>query len=172
MLRIVLGQALQKERTTIEEVATMRRTVMTLGALVALALGAAPVGAATAATAVIDVHSAFEDPSGTFTAESDLLCPYGTTTDTTSVAGNGRTLTFHNLKTFVCADGSGMFTLRIQASVKPCSATDSGVWSVAGGTGRYADLRGTGTLVGTYFPGDACDAEGIDDHLTGVVRLP
>ena len=151
----------------------MRRAITILGAAVALALTAAPSAAAvTAATATIDVRSNFDGSPGTFETQSDLLCPSGTTTDSTLIAGNGRAITFHNLKTFECADNSGTFTLRIQAQVKPCSTTTSGSWSVAGGTGVYENLRGTGSLVGTYFPGDACTAVGIDDHLTGVVRLP
>jgi hypothetical protein len=150
----------------------MRRTMTILGTLLALALTAGPVGAAAGATATIDVRSFFDGSGGTFTADSDLLCDSGTTTDSTLIAGNGRAITFHNLKTFDCSDGSGTFTLRLQAQVKPCSETTSGVWSVAGGTGAYENLRGTGSLVGTYFPGDACSAEGIDDHLTGVVRIP
>jgi hypothetical protein len=85
------------------------------------------------------------------------------------VVGSDRVLNFKNLKTFTCADGSGTFTLRINAQVMPCSSTDRGVWSVAGGTGAYERLRGAGTLVGSYFPNDACDAEGIDDHLTGTL---
>lgn len=150
----------------------MRRTMMIFGALMALLLSAAPVGAVTVADATIDVHSSF-GAEGTFVADSDLLCDSGTTTDQTLIAGNGRAITFHNLKTFECADGSGTFTLRIQAQVKPCSQTDSGVWNVAGGTGDYERLQGTGSLVGTYFPGDVCsEPEGIDDHLTGTLRLP
>jgi hypothetical protein len=150
----------------------LRRTMTILGALVALLLSAAPVGAVTVADATIDVHSSF-GTQGTFVADSDLLCASGTTTDQTLVAGNGRAITFHNLKTFQCADGSGTFTLRIQAQVKLCSPTDSGVWNVAGGTGDYEGLQGTGSLVGTYFPGDVCtEPEGIDDHLTGTLRLP
>jgi len=150
----------------------MRRTMTILGALIALLLSAIPVGAVTVAEATIDVHSSFSQPGGTFTADSDLLCADGTTTDSTLVAGNGRAITFHNLKTFECADGSGTFTIRIQAKVKPCSPTDSGVWNVAGGTGDYEGLQGTGSLVGTYFPVGCDDPEGIDDHLTGVLRLP
>ena len=151
----------------------MRRMMTVLGALIALLTSAVPAAAVTVAGATIDVHSTFAGTEGTFSAESDLLCDSGTTTDETLIAGNGRAITFHNLKTFNCADGSGTFTLRIQAKVKPCSATDSGVWNVAGGTGDYEGLRGTGSLIGTYFPGDVCaEPEGIDDHLTGVLRLP
>ena len=150
----------------------MRRTLTPLAALVALSLSAMPVGAVTSAEATIDVHSTFTGAGGTFTADSALLCDSGTTSDVTNIAGNGRAITFHNLKTFTCADSSGTFTLRLQAQVKPCDANTRGVWSVADGTGDYDRLQGTGTLVGTYFPTDACSAEGIDDHLTGVLRLP
>jgi len=149
----------------------MRRTLTLLAALVALLLSAMPVGAVTTADATIDVHTSFSAP-GTFTADSALLCDSGTTSDVTIIAGNGRAITFHNLKTFTCADGSGTFTLRLQAQVKPCDANTRGVWSVADGSGDYDRLQGTGSLVGTYFPADACSAEGIDDHLTGVLRLP
>jgi hypothetical protein len=150
----------------------MRRTLTLLAAMSALLMSAMPVSALTTADATIDVRSHFSESAGTFTADSALLCESGTTSDVTTIAGNGRTITFHNLKTFTCADGSGTFTLRLQAQVKPCDANTWGVWSVAGGTGDYEGLQGTGTLVGTYFPGDACTADGIDDHLTGVLRLP
>ena len=136
-----------------------------------LGISALPAAAATVVDATIDVHSVFGEP-GTFTADSDVLCGEGTTSDVTRVTGRGRTLTIHNLKTFTCQDGSGTFTLRLEAQVKPCDSTDQGAWSVAGGTGDYERLRGAGNLVGTYFPNDACDAEGIDDHLTGTLVLP
>ncbi|HET9853391.1 MAG TPA: hypothetical protein VFP56_12940 [Candidatus Limnocylindrales bacterium] len=150
----------------------MRRALAVLSALGALTMAAAPVAAVTVASATIDVHSVFEAGTGTFTADSAVLCDSGTTSDTTQIAGNGRTLTFHNLKTFECDDGSGTFTLRIQARYMPCDSTDSGVWTVAGGTGAYEGLLGSGSLVGTYFPNVPCEAEGIDDHLIGVLRLP
>jgi hypothetical protein len=149
----------------------MHRALVPFLLTLVLGVGAFPASAATPVDATIDVHSVFGDP-GTFTADSAVLCVTGTTSDVTRVTGGERVLNFHNLKTFTCADGSGTFTLRIQAQVKPCDSTDRGVWSVAGGTGDYEGLRGAGKLVGTYFPNDACDAEGIDDHLTGTLVLP
>jgi hypothetical protein len=136
-----------------------------------LGISAVPAVAATVVDATIDVHNVFGEP-GTFTADSDVLCEEGTTSDVTRVTGGERALAFHNLKTFTCADGSGTFTLRLEAQVKPCDSVTRGAWSVAGGTGDYEGLRGAGDLVGTYFPNDACDAEGIDDHLTGRLVLP
>jgi hypothetical protein len=137
-----------------------------------LLIGALPGAAAAAGATVdatIDVHSVFSNPTGTFTADSPVLCAAGTTSDETRVVGSDRVLNFKNVKTFTCADGSGTFTLRLNAQVMPCSSTDRGVWSVIGGTGAYEGLRGAGTIVGSYFPNDACDAEGIDDHLTGTL---
>jgi opacity protein-like surface antigen len=150
----------------------MRRTLTLLAVLAALLATAAPAAAITTAEATIDVHSSFSEPGGTFTADSALLCDSGTTSDVTAIAGNGRALTFHNMKTFTCADDSGTFTLRLQANVRFCEPATQGAWNVVGGTGAYEGLKGAGSLVGTYFPGDVCNAEGIDDHLTGVLRLP
>ena len=150
----------------------MRRAGTILAAMAALALTAPIAAAVTAESTTIDVRSNFDGSPGTFTTDSDLVCASGTTTDSTIIAGREVVLTFHNLKTFICADGTGSFTLRIQARVRPCESTTTGVWSVAWGAGRYEDLRGSGSLVGTYFPSDACSAVGIDDHLTGQLLLP
>jgi len=147
----------------------MRRILLLVG--LALFVGAVPTAAAAAVNATIEVHSPFSGDGGTFTADSAALCPAGTTSDVTSITGNGAVLNITNFKTFTCSDGSGTFTLRIQAHVRPCEATDWGAWSVVRGTGDYVSLRGAGTLIGTYFPNNACDAEGIDDVLTGVLVL-
>jgi hypothetical protein len=71
---------------------------------------------------------------------------------------------FHLTKTLVCTDGSGTFTIRVHAATVFGSPTDQGGWSVVGGTGDYAGLRGGGNLVGTYVP------NGIIDVYTGVVQ--
>ena len=54
--------------------------------------------------------------------------------------------------------------------IHACDQTDTSSWSVIDGTGRSAHLTGQGTGVGTYFPGNGCEAEGIDDVLIGSVR--
>ena len=156
------------------EVSVVHRLTVRSLLVAGLLIGALPGAVAAAATvdATIDVHSAFADPTGSFTADSPALCPEGTTSDETRIVGSDRVLNFKNVKTFTCADGSGTFTLRINAQVMPCDSTNRGAWSVIGGTGAYDGLRGAGVLVGTYFPNDACDAEGIDDHLTGTLVLP
>lgn len=140
---------------------------MTLLALTAGAALAAPPSAAT-----IDVTANLGQP-GTFVATSDLLCPSGTTSDEATGDTHGNVTTYYDLKTFTCGDGSGTFTLSIVAHVVDCAAMDWGTWSVYAGTDDYAGLSGHGLLVGTYFGGDAnhCNAVGIVDHLTGMLRL-
>ena len=39
---------------------------------------------------------------------------------------------------------------------------------ITGGTGSLARAHG----VGTYYPGDSCDADGIDDHYVGTAVIP
>ncbi len=81
--------------------------------------------------------------------------------------GANRTFTFHLERTFVCADGSGSFTVRLNARWHPCDTTNSGTWVVLRGTGAYADLSGAGRLTGTYSGADPCDPSGVQDVLTG-----
>src|SRR5512133_3843110 len=69
------------------------------------------------------------DLSGTFTAAAPL-CPSGTMADIGGLVG---------IKTrHVCADGSGTFEFETNAGATKWSFS-------AGGTGRYATLRGSGT---------------------------
>ena len=151
----------------------MRRTLL-LGlpcVLLSILAGSVPAQAGSAAPVSIDADSPF-DGASTFTASGGGLCASGTVTND-SFRGTGSNhaaaFTFHLVKTFTCADGSGSFSLRYQAMVQPCDPTDAGTWVVVGGTGRYAGLRGAGTMVGNYYPTDACDATGVVDHLTGMM---
>jgi hypothetical protein len=138
----------------------------------ALLLAAAtviPVSASEASRRVtVDVHGTFDSPTGTFTARGPI-CGSGITSDVVVVTSKGPRLYFDDRKTFTCADGSGTFTFHVLASVRPCDQFDHGTWKVVGGTGRYGELRGAGTDIGRYFPGDSCNADGIDDIFTGVM---
>jgi hypothetical protein len=151
----------------------MRRTLV-LGVpcvLLSIMTGPVPAQAGAAQPVSIDADSSFAG-SSTFTASGGGLCASGTAADAGSrVTGSDHAtaFTFHLVKTFTCADGSGSFSLRIQASVRPCDPTEAGAWAVVGGTGRYVGLRGAGTLVGDYYPTDACDAVGVVDHLSGMM---
>ena len=151
----------------------MRRTLL-LGipcALLSIMPGSVPAQAGTAAPVSIDADSPF-DGASTFTASGGGLCASGSVTND-SFGGTGSdhatAFTFHLVKTYTCADGSGSFSLRIQAKVQSCDPTDAGAWAVVGGTGRFAGLRGAGTLVGNYYPTNACDAVGVVDHLSGMM---
>lgn len=101
----------------------------------------------------------------TFTATGGVVCPEGTaTTDFRKFAGGGAAGSFHLTKELVCTDGSGSFTIVVNAAVVFGSPTDQGGWAVLDGTDDYATLKGGGNLVGTYVP------DGIIDVYTGSLR--
>jgi hypothetical protein len=86
------------------------------GATVAVLAGTGSALATTSAPVTIEVITA--SPAGrTFTTSGAGLCPSGTTTDQEFGTGgqSGLLANFHDLKTFTCADGSGMFTANVQA---------------------------------------------------------
>ena len=161
----------------------MRSFVHALAALAIclVALGAVPVAPAAASgsdggtsdvTIVVDSFGRPPRNGGTFSADGIRGCASGTTSDVVGARDAGALVFFDDLKTFQCGP-SGSFTLHVLAFVDlaGCAATDSGVWTVAQGTGRYAKLEGRGTLVGTYLGGDACSAAGIRDVLSGQLNL-
>jgi hypothetical protein len=122
------------------------------------------VGAAGSTTITLNSFSSGE----TFTATGGVVCPSGTaTTDFRKFGGSFASAagSFHLTKTLVCADGSGSFTIVVNAAVVFGSPTDQGGWAVLSGTGRYASLHGGGKLVGTYVP------DGIIDVYTGSLGL-
>lgn len=70
---------------------------------------------------------------------------------------------FNGDKAFTCAGGDSGFTLRLKARFGAQGST--GTWVVVEGHGAFADLKGSGTLVGTRV-GEAQ----IDDVYTGTLR--
>jgi hypothetical protein len=142
---------------------TMRRLGLVATCAIGLLLSPAAGLAAGATTITIDVNNVTGVES--FTATGGILCPSGTaTTDFHHFGGGGAAGSFHLTKTLDCDDGSGTFTIRVNAATVLGSPTDQGGWSVAGGTGDYEGLAGGGNLVGTYVP------TGIIDLYTGFVR--
>jgi hypothetical protein len=132
------------------------------GGLLLVAVGAGGVAAATRTTITLDVNNVTEIES--FTTTGGALCPSGTaTTDFHHFGGGPVAGSFHLTKTLDCADGSGSFTIKVNAATVFGSPTDQGGWSVVGGSGTYAGLHGGGSLVGTYV------STGIIDVYTGVV---
>ncbi len=146
-----------------------RRSASLIGASMLLALAVSPVRGAAATPVTIDAHVGFEGPA-TFTATGLPDCDAGTLAQDTRVVGRGAALVFDVHETFTCAGGS--FDVHIHASVRPCDPQDQGSWVVTGGTGSLAGMHGAGTLVGTYYPTNSCDAEGIDDHYVGIAVIP
>ena len=102
----------------------------------------------------------------TFTATGGVVCPSGTaTTDFHKFGGGPVAGSFHLTKTLVCSDGSGSFTIVVNAATVFGSPDDQGGWAVLSGTGAYATLHGGGNVVGTYVP------DGIIDVYTGSLGL-
>jgi hypothetical protein len=130
---------------------------------VGLLLAAGPVGALGATKTTITLNSFAVE---TFTTTGGVLCPGGTaTTAFHHFAGGGRAGSFHLTKTLTCTDGSGSFTIAVNAATTDGSPTDQGGWAVLSGTGDYGTLSGGGNVVGTYVEA------GIIDLYTGSVRI-
>ena len=134
-------------------------------ALATMLLAAAPASAAPVVS-TITVSSFFPDPVEPFTTTGGVLCDSGTAlTDFDHFGGGPRAGPFHLTKTLTCDDGSGTFTIRVEAKVIFGAPTDNGGWAVMGGTGDYENLHGGGSIVGTYV----FDPDGIIDVYTGIV---
>jgi hypothetical protein len=145
----------------------VRAAVAALAGVTVAALAGAGSALATTPTPVtIEVITASPE-GGTFTTSGGGLCPGGTTTDQEFGTGgqSGFQANFHDLKTFTCADGSGTFTVNVQAQLIFGAPTDSFTWNILSGTGAYANLRGSGTGVGEELP------TAIDDHFVGGVHF-
>lgn len=140
--------------------------VAVVGAVVAQAYPGTPVS--------FTVKTVFGGPE---TIETALPgCPGGATVATLDSTarfpvGYGAPAWFSGHKEFTCGV-AGSFVVSFKAKVFFCETTDTGQWNVVSGTGIYAGLKGQGTLVGTYFPGDACSATGVLDAFTGGLKLP
>jgi hypothetical protein len=135
----------------------MRITLVMAALAIALLVGAGGTIGAPSPMTWTDVGSRSAS-SGTFTAAAPL-CPSGTVTDIGGLVG---------IKTrHTCADGSGTFEFETSGGAS--------VWRFsAGGTGRYAALRGSGTCHVTVND-DAfirtCEAVADFDNTPPTVRI-
>ena len=132
----------------------------TIGVLLAV-LVAPTAGAAAPPSTVVTIDIVFGG-SEDFTATGGVICESGTAvTDPVFIAGFGRmgqgAGTFHLIKTLTCDDGSGSFQILVNAGSSPNSVGTVGGFTVVGGTGDYAGLRGGGSLVGTFTPDGIVD---------------
>lgn len=156
--------------------AEMRRLTLpiTLAVVFLLLLAVSPTTAASPQLNIkIVADTVFTDPPmiGTFQAsgqavDAGLVCPAGVIHDLQGKAtGAGEQgINFHVTKEFICADGSGSFIIQLEARVD--YKGDNGNWVLKGGSGAYADLHGSGSLVGIYYE----DGSGIQDIFTGKVH--
>lgn len=141
---------------------TFGRLVLPLVAALAIA---AQVSADGAVKTTIRLDANFGAGTESFTTTGGALCPAGTAhTDSNMIAGRGRAVSFHGVKTLTCEDGTGTFRITFNAGTVSGSPQDQGGWRVFDGTGAYAGISGGGNLVGTGYPG------GIIDLYTGNVQ--
>ena len=149
----------------------MRPLTRRTRALVAIALTCLAVLAVSAPTtaapaqAVHIVSPVTFDPNGnhgTFDAsgaavEAGLICARGTFVDTgLAFHGfqSGHAVQIYVGKTFTCP-GAGTFDVKLQINAS-FDGTERFAWSITGGSGAYANLRGagTGSTVPTFDPDD------------------
>jgi hypothetical protein len=144
------------------------RCIIVAAALIAAAVGVVPALAAPPQAVTFAVVEQFDQPSGVFTSDGSVVCASGTTTNETFATGfqGDRGVIFHVRKTITCNDGSGTFTLQLHArSGFNVGDMTFGPWVVLDGTGDYENLRGRGTVTGTFIP------DGVSDAYTGWLAL-
>ena len=131
-----------------------------------LAVTAAPAQAAPARQGLfVKKLSITSVPDGPFTTTSRDLCPSGQAeTPVAAVIGDypdgGVDLLV--TKRFTCDDGSGTFDMVLFVQLRFAGGfTDNFRWLITTGTGRYRDVQGFGTGVGTTTNGVFLD------HYTG-----
>jgi hypothetical protein len=84
--------------------------------------------------------------------DSNMVCATGTIDDieiTASGSSSGGFLTLHVLKRFYCDDLSGTFDIRMVVRLDLTTNETTARWRIVDGTGAYAALKGSGSLVGT-----------------------
>ena len=117
----------------------------------------------------------FNDPppnTGTFTTtgpatDSGLICEHGTTVDTRIVFVGFQSdfqIQVLVLKNLVCDDGSGTMFFKMQVHGN-FDGTETFNWVVQGGTGDYANLRGSGQ--GVSVPNETGNDSFWDGFLVG-----
>jgi hypothetical protein len=123
---------------------------------------------ATATRVKFEVKNVLAKHSGTFTTSMAGSCRRGKTRDRVLAPARqiGNTMHFHLRKTFTCADGTGAFSAVVTARWVIGTPASHGTWTIVSGTGSYAKLRGSGTLVGDQLPRGR-----VNDHWVGSVHF-
>ena len=134
----------------------------------------APASAASPAAVAIVSPMTFNDDGfnfGTFEAsgpavDEGLICEAGTVDDTRIIFvgfQSNRGAQIPVRKTFTCDDGE--IFIKIQVHLDFASSTESFSWVVLGGTGAYANVRGSG--LGTTTPDGSDPQTGNINTYTG-----
>jgi len=148
----------------------MRKHSMLLTAAVVamgLLVPAAPTSATPPSAVHFDVPSTFGVPN-VFTATGPV-CSTGVVYDLFAKASgfqSGIGVNFLVVKEFVCDDGSGSFTVKLQVRLDFRAGTDNFSWVILEGTGDYAMLHGSGSGVGV----DASESF-VRDLYDGAVHI-
>ena len=136
----------------------VRAIAAVLASTLAIVFAIAPVAAATPQDMTLVSTTIFNPDGwnyGTFVASGDavdngVICGSGSFVDTfIAFAGyeNGKSVQLTVGKTYTCANGTFFVKMQIHASF---DGTERFSWVVQGGTGAYANLRGSGQ--GTTVP--------------------
>lgn len=131
-----------------------RALVALLGALLAVMTAIVPVALAGSAKPVSIEITAYFDVfpfSGPFTATGDVICDSGTAEDIPdSFVGGGfpsnQVIQIQLTKRLTCDDGSGTILIASTFHVD-LETGETSTWHIAGGTGDYVNLHGSGTGV-------------------------
>ena len=75
------------------------------------------------------------------------------------------------VRSFTCGDGSGSVSFRIGSFTAEEAADGGGTWTIVGGTGRYAALRGTGTWATVAVDLDRPGGPSVRTRLTGIAAF-
>lgn len=98
--------------------------------------------------------------------DAGAMCPTGSTINTALTSrGSGSHVNLKVEKVFTCDDLSGDFVVKMRVKLDTVTGFTTARWNVMGGSGAYATLRGSGSLVGTpTVPGM------IEDVYTGKLK--
>ena len=134
-------------------------------ALLAIAIGVAPVAAASRGSVTIDVMTTFDDVPDSFAALGLADCATGTAENGSEkiIFSTGQGV-FAGYKVFSCDGSDTGFVLRLNARFG--SDGSVGTWSVVDAWGSLAGMHGAGPLIGTVI-----DEITIVDHYTGAVSF-
>jgi hypothetical protein len=154
----------------------MNKRIPALSISIVLVLVLATFSSAAAAPAKyvhIEAHEYIGQNGEPFSAsgpavDAGLVCASGTTEEVEIYPGHsaGSLSFFGVLKRFHCT-GGGSFDVQLNVRLNTVTHGTTASWSVVGGTGAYASLRASGSLVGT--PGDV-PGDDIYDTYNGIAR--